>query len=1476
MDENISAAGTKTTNYDVRFGDCHVDIDNDADANNNATRDINIAVGDDHFTLDEESDLDGNYTTDINASIDDATVNVDQSLTATGSGESETKVVETDVNATITHNGEVTNFTVDEEINTDGVKTEHIRLSVGDDYAQSVDTIEVNSQVTTDVDIKVNEYRLRTTTDIDADGDSTEQTIFDAGQDSAITTKETQTINGITLTTDDVALRVNDNTLTIDESLEFADDDIVTTTDVELNIGESRVLIDESGDGTTDTTISHGDSNSLFVDENADGTTDTTIVHGDGSVFVDESADGTTDHTITYEDTTIHFDESINGAERSRVITISSGASTIVIAADDTVTADLHVDDTHILRDAQGNIAVTLHNNQGSLQITNTGDVDIELRDGDSVIHLNEAGEFNANIVNCTNTVTFDHTGAFAASLIEGGSSLNLDSSGNYDVTLQHESSSVSFNDEGNLNVNLTDGASSVSYNEAQSFNAELVDNNGSRIQFNDANNYNVLLTDGSSQIGFDNTGDLDVVLTDGNNQLTLNEQGEFDVTLSDGTSSLTFDHEGQFAANFIYDTSQLSADSQGNYALNFDDGQIHLVLNSEGALDAQLDDGNGSTVSFNNAGEYAVDVTDGVNRIAFDHMGNRSATATVNDTTFSFARDAATDSTTVDVNRNDIGLSVTKDADSTDVELSAGDSSIGVIATADSRTVELTHEDTSLAINKDTTSTSVQITDGSNRLQATSSNGDASVELAIDDSSVNYTETGDDSALSLSHADTTLSVTNSENQKTVSLTDGTDKTASITDDGDGLDYTLTNGDASLTIANENGDTDVTLTKDNNSITWNKDDGVTATRDDVSLNLNKTDDGLQATVAKDDKTLTITGGDNGVSAEYSDGDKHYEYNKNASDSQLFAGKGDHEFTVVDDGNGIDIGVSLEDGDVVLALDNEADGQSASLNTHGINTDLLAGRSHINAGDLDIELLDGEISDIDFLDGSPLAGLSFGTHFDLFEVGERCGSTFGDFIETGDQFSTQSLNGLFSAIGNRLGDTLPSLTSAGSIREAVLDAIDDVAQFTGALNSSLVDALNGSLSGVDLSGLDTYLSSLLDQLSSVSRGIGDLDFSKITDQIAERASDYYDNELPGKITDKIFDELVDEGSLDAQETAVAKGLILHYVNQVLNTEVPGVINLAAPTDEDRARLTAIMHPDLAALFNNETTVVELISDYYTQEVPTLISDRINENIGGRYADALKPLVEGYVSSTVAYSVNNRVDFTKLNNQALFTATSILRLEVQNFISDEVVESLGVSGSAADIVSSVVGYYTNELTSLFTDGEINFSQTNQSLVRHIPDVSSLLVGQAIGELGLSGSTAEFVQAYGQQYVADVFLYISGANRQLNFSTINNLMLARGQEFLIEGTTDAVIDDILEALGVDEDDSEYGLVSGIVNDYATEVLSYFRDGQVDFSTLKAEFLDNLSTRFLTEAVFKRISDETGLSENEAKLLINVGSTY
>ncbi len=105
-------------------------------------------------------------------------------------------------------------------------------------------------------------------------------------------------------------------------------------------------------------------------------------------------------------------------------------------------------------------------------------------------------------------------------------------------------------------------------------------------------------------------------------------------------------------------------------------------------------------------------------------------------------------------------------------------------------------------------------------------------------------------------------------------------------------------------------------------------------------------------------------------------------------------------------------------------------------------------------------------------------------------------------------------------------------------------------------------------------------------------------------------------------------------------------------------MPGGINLAALTDDDRARLTAIMHPDLAALFNDETTVVELISDYYAQDVPTLISERINNNIDGRYADEIKPLVEAYVSSTVAYAVNNQVDFAQLNSQALFTATSIL--------------------------------------------------------------------------------------------------------------------------------------------------------------------------------------------------------------------------
>ncbi len=220
------------------------------------------------------------------------------------------------------------------------------------------------------------------------------------------------------------------------------------------------------------------------------------------------------------------------------------------------------------------------------------------------------------------------------------------------------------------------------------------------------------------------------------------------------------------------------------------------------------------------------------------------------------------------------------------------------------------------------------------------------------------------------------------------------------------------------------------------------------------------------------------------------------------------------------------------------------GTTSTLHTDGSET--------IEAGDLTIRKEDGKLVDIDFSGDSSLADLSFGTHFDLFEIGQGFGSTFGGFLESGDQFSTQSLGGFFSAIGDKLGNTSSLFTSAGSIHEAVLDALDDISRFTGALNSSLLDALNGGLPDIDLGNLDADLSGLLDKIASVGRGASELDFSKITEQIAERAVDFYNNDLPTKMTDKIFDELIGEGQLDAQETDVAKSLILHYVNEVLNT------------------------------------------------------------------------------------------------------------------------------------------------------------------------------------------------------------------------------------------------------------------------------------------------------------------------------------
>ncbi len=215
-------------------------------------------------------------------------------------------------------------------------------------------------------------------------------------------------------------------------------------------------------------------------------------------------------------------------------------------------------------------------------------------------------------------------------------------------------------------------------------------------------------------------------------------------------------------------------------------------------------------------------------------------------------------------------------------------------------------------------------------------------------------------------------------------------------------------------------------------------------------------------------------------------------------------------------------------------------------------------------------------------------------------------------------------------------------------------------------------------------------------------------------------------------------------------------------------------------------------------------------------------------------------------------------------------------MKGLFTDEIVSSLGVSGSAATIIRNTVGAYTNELTSLFTDGNIDFAQANANLRRHIPAVSNLLVGQAVNEIGLNGSAAEFVQTYGARYVNEVLDYLSGGDNQLDFTTINQQLLERGEELVVEGITREATEEIMDAIGIDRDSNSYGVASVIVDSYVREVFGYITNNSLDFGQVGLPDLNQLSSQFITGSIANKIAEETGLTEDQAALLTNRAASY
>ena len=531
-----------------------------------------------------------------------------------------------------------------------------------------------------------------------------------------------------------------------------------------------------------------------------------------------------------------------------------------------------------------------------------------------------------------------------------------------------------------------------------------------------------------------------------------------------------------------------------------------------------------------------------------------------------------------------------------------------------------------------------------------------------------------------------------------------------------------------------------------------------------------------------------------------------------------------------------------------------------------------------AGDLRIIKQEGQVIDIELSDASPFAGLNFGLEFNLHDVGRYFNSTIGHMIGEVDPITFSVDSAFFSAVGDKLDDTLSFFTDEGTMRESVIGAFEDVYNSIGIINDALISDLVNGFPELNFSDISESLSDLFDGLLSVGNGNEfDISFDSLNQIITDYASEFYNTTLPEEITDSVMSELTAEFNWNESETAAVRSNVKDYVDVLLNTQRRDNINLSELNAESKALLLDLMNDDLAALLVGTTTVLDLATDYYTNEFADDLTTRIVGELGQNQDinAAVRPLIQEYTQGLIGYSVGNNVDFALLNQEAKAVSLTILRNEVNNYVTETIVAELNLQGDAANIVNSIVGNYTSELTSVFTDGQVDFSDANANLRAQVPALSALLTAELISNTGLDGAMADLVQTLGTQYITEVLSYLTGADNSLDFEEINSQLVNQFGALLVNTAQLEASNFILDWLGIDGATPEGQLISGIVNDYVGEALDFLVGNSVDFAELNST-LDNRIGDFVSGAIARGLAEETGLSVEHASALVDIGSTY